>query len=178
MLTVHRAQEEAKEQNAHGSLEAEDVLPVSWTCLNLQKKSSFLYPFLISSLNALWIPNEHHNLSVSEVWREDFYDLIISGSRESRFSREFLLNFFAICDKYQLETLFKATWLSCVSWKHHLPLKSWKELSMDLFVCCTTQLPASKYRYSKWHELEDMDVKGNMLRSPRVRRSKFNFYFP
>lgn len=29
VLTVHRAQEEAKEQNAHGSLEAEDVLPVS-----------------------------------------------------------------------------------------------------------------------------------------------------
>ncbi|KAK2556543.1 hypothetical protein P5673_021452 [Acropora cervicornis] len=63
VLTVHRAQEEAKEQNAHGNLEAEDVLP----------------------------------------------------------------------------------------------------------------LPASKYRYSKWHELEDMDVKGNMLRSPRVRRNPRGF---
>lgn len=151
------------------------LVELAWTC---KKKSTFLYPFLISSLNALWILNEHHNLSVSEVWREDFYDLFIAGSRESRFFREFVLNFFAICDKYQLETLFNATWRSCVSWKHHLPHKSWKELSMDVFVCCTTQLPASKYRYSKWHELEDMDVKGNMLRSPRVRRSKFNFYFP
>lgn len=36
-------------------------------------------------------------------------------------------------------------------------------------------LPASKYRYSKWHELEDMDVKGNMLRSPRVRRTPRGF---
>lgn len=36
-------------------------------------------------------------------------------------------------------------------------------------------LPASKYRYSKWHELEDMDVKGNMLRSPRVRRNPRGF---
>lgn len=63
LLTVHRAQEEAREENAHGSLEAEDVLP----------------------------------------------------------------------------------------------------------------LPASKYRYSKWHELEDMDIKGNMLRSPRVRRNPRGF---
>lgn len=29
VLTVHRAQEEAKEQRSHGSYEAEDVLPVS-----------------------------------------------------------------------------------------------------------------------------------------------------
>ena len=29
VLTVHRAQEEAKEQNSHGNLEAEDILPVS-----------------------------------------------------------------------------------------------------------------------------------------------------
>lgn len=36
-------------------------------------------------------------------------------------------------------------------------------------------LPASKYRYSKWHELEDMDVKGNMLRSPRVRKNPRGF---
>lgn len=36
-------------------------------------------------------------------------------------------------------------------------------------------LPASKYRYSKWHELEDMDIKGNMLRSPRVRRNPRGF---
>lgn len=36
-------------------------------------------------------------------------------------------------------------------------------------------LPSSKYRYSKWHELEDMDVKGDMLRSPRVRRTPRGF---
>ena len=29
VLTVHRAQEEAKEQRSHASYEAEDVLPVS-----------------------------------------------------------------------------------------------------------------------------------------------------
>lgn len=36
-------------------------------------------------------------------------------------------------------------------------------------------LPSSKYRYSKWHELEDMDVTGNKLRSPRVRRTPREF---
>ncbi|KAK3754507.1 hypothetical protein QZH41_019349 [Actinostola sp. cb2023] len=32
-------------------------------------------------------------------------------------------------------------------------------------------LSSSKYRYCKWHELDDVDVKGNMLRSPRIRRA-------
>lgn len=36
-------------------------------------------------------------------------------------------------------------------------------------------LPASKFRYSKWHELDEMDIKGNMLRSPRVRRAPKGF---
>lgn len=44
---------------------------------------------------------------------------------------------------------------------------------MWFFFLYYRQLPASKYRYSKWHELEDMDIKGNMLRSPRVRRSRW-----
>jgi len=36
-------------------------------------------------------------------------------------------------------------------------------------------LPASKFRYSRWHELDEMDIKGNMLRSPRVRRAPKGF---
>ncbi|XP_031560426.1 uncharacterized protein LOC116296536 isoform X2 [Actinia tenebrosa] len=32
-------------------------------------------------------------------------------------------------------------------------------------------LSSSKYRYCKWHELDEIDVKGNMLRSPRVRKA-------
>ncbi|XP_032233773.1 acidic leucine-rich nuclear phosphoprotein 32 family member A [Nematostella vectensis] len=32
-------------------------------------------------------------------------------------------------------------------------------------------LLSSKYRYCKWHELDDVDVRGNMLKSPRVRRA-------
>ncbi|XP_020895303.1 uncharacterized protein LOC110234276 [Exaiptasia diaphana] len=32
-------------------------------------------------------------------------------------------------------------------------------------------LSSSKYRYCKWHELDDMDVRGNMLKSPRVRKA-------
>jgi len=36
-------------------------------------------------------------------------------------------------------------------------------------------LPASKFRYSKWHELDEMDIKGNMLRSPRIRRAPKGF---
>ena len=30
VLTVHRAQEEAREQNPNGNFEEEDALPVSW----------------------------------------------------------------------------------------------------------------------------------------------------
>ncbi|CAB3979275.1 leucine-rich repeat-containing 46-like isoform X1 [Paramuricea clavata] len=32
-------------------------------------------------------------------------------------------------------------------------------------------LPSSKYRYTKWHDIDHMEVKGNMLRSPRIRRA-------
>lgn len=32
-------------------------------------------------------------------------------------------------------------------------------------------LPASRYRYTKWHDIQNMEVKGNMLRSPRIRRA-------
>ncbi|XP_028394095.1 uncharacterized protein LOC114518319 [Dendronephthya gigantea] len=32
-------------------------------------------------------------------------------------------------------------------------------------------LPSSKYRYTKWHDITLMEVKGNMLRSPRIRRA-------
>lgn len=31
-------------------------------------------------------------------------------------------------------------------------------------------LPASRYRYSKWHELNEMEVRSDMLHAPRIRR--------
>lgn len=36
-------------------------------------------------------------------------------------------------------------------------------------------LPASKYRYSKWHQLEDSEIASNMLRCPRVRKAPIGF---
>eukprot|EP00111_Clytia_hemisphaerica_P011643 TCONS_00034214-protein len=36
-------------------------------------------------------------------------------------------------------------------------------------------LPASKYRYSKWHQLEDADVTSDMLRCPRIRKAPTGF---
>jgi len=36
-------------------------------------------------------------------------------------------------------------------------------------------LPASKYRYSKWHQLEDADVTSDMLKCPRIRKAPNGF---
>jgi len=36
-------------------------------------------------------------------------------------------------------------------------------------------LPASRYRYSKWHELDDMEVTSDMLQCPRVRKGPKGF---
>lgn len=36
-------------------------------------------------------------------------------------------------------------------------------------------LPASKYRYSKWSELEDTEITSNMLRTPRIRKPPSGF---
>lgn len=36
-------------------------------------------------------------------------------------------------------------------------------------------LPASKYRYSKWHQLEDADVTSDMLKCPRIRKAPAGF---
>lgn len=33
-------------------------------------------------------------------------------------------------------------------------------------------LPASRYRYTKWHEIENVTVASSMLRAPRVRQGK------
>ena len=33
-------------------------------------------------------------------------------------------------------------------------------------------LPASRYRYTKWYEIGDVDVTSSSLRSPRVRKGK------
>lgn len=33
-------------------------------------------------------------------------------------------------------------------------------------------LPASKYRYTKWHEIEEVIVPSSSLRAPRVRKGK------
>lgn len=37
------------------------------------------------------------------------------------------------------------------------------------------QLPSSKYRYSKWSELDDTEITANMLRCPRIRKGDINF---
>eukprot|EP00795_Rhopilema_esculentum_P007256 gene7256-12941_t len=36
-------------------------------------------------------------------------------------------------------------------------------------------LPASKYRYTKWHEIEDVNVSSSALKTPRVRRAPLSY---
>ncbi|XP_046850167.1 leucine-rich repeat-containing protein 49-like [Xenia sp. Carnegie-2017] len=36
-------------------------------------------------------------------------------------------------------------------------------------------LPSSKYRYTKWYDVDSMEIKGNMLKSPRIRRAPIGY---
>lgn len=75
-------------------------------------------------------------------------------------------NFILYSDCYSPDGRFFLT--SCVSWLGFLS-KSWGRGELITLRLVCLQLPSSRYCHTRWYDLRDNDVKGDMLRAPRIR---------